>query len=350
MVRDGSARCGRLARSFARLGALTVVICAAASVSRAHHSPGSVFHTDRIIEIEGEIEALIWRNPHVRFTVAVTDDRGRVETWDVEGSPVTRLTRANVTPDIVAVGQRVRFAGNPSRRADSRLYARNLLLTDGREVLLGTRQPRWKKTTLGIGRAASSADRPVGPGLGLFHVWSADNSRLEIDADREFLTDAARAAEAAWDAFSPDNPFVGCTRGMPTIMESPNPVEFVERGDRIVLRMESFDTVRTIWMTPDAVAPGAPATLLGHSFGRWDGDTLVVTTDRIGWRHYSQVGWPSSEALRLIERFTPSEDGRQLAYTITVIDSALFTQSVTFAKSWGWVPGDQVLPFDCVED
>ena len=350
MFSDGRARFERHARSLARLGILAIVVCGAWSVARAHHSPGSVFHTDRIIEIEGEIEALIWRNPHVRFTVAVTGEDGQVETWDVEGSPVTRLTRADVTPDIVAVGQRVRFAGNPSRRADSRLYARNLLLTDGREVLLGTREPRWKSTTLGIGRASTRTDDAGDGGLGLFHVWSADRTRLEIDADREFLSDAARAAEAAWDAFSPDNPFVGCTRGMPTIMESPNPVEFIDRGDRIVLRMESFDTVRTIWMTPDAVAADAPATLLGHSFGRWDGDTLVVTTDRIGWRHYSQVGWPSSEALHLVERFTPSEDGTRLGYTITVTDPALFTQPVTFAKSWAWVPGDQVLPFDCVED
>ncbi len=315
----------------------------------AHHSPGSTYYTDRIVEIEGEIEALVWRNPHVRFTIAVAAADGRVESWDVEGAPVTRLHRAAVSADVVAVGQRVTIAGNPSRQPDHRLYARNMLLADGREVLLGSPRPRWTTATVGTGRDSTPGDSAGDPALGLFRVWSADATRLEIDADREFLTAAARAAEAAWNPFAPDNPFLGCTRGMPTLMESPNPIEFVDRGDRLLLRMESFDAERTIWLAPDAIAADAPPTLLGHSFGHWDGAALVVATDRISWRHYSQVGWPSSDALTLVERFVPSADGARLAYSLTVTDPALFTQPMTFEKSFVWVPGDAVLPFDCAE-
>ena len=340
---QGSSACKRLLAPILAAG-----IACFATAAVAHHSPGSVYHTDQIVEIDGEVEALVWRNPHVRFTIAVRDEHGNVESWAVEGAPVTRLHRADVSPDIVAVGQRVKIAGNPSRRPDHRLYARNMLLADGREVLLGSPRPRWTSVTVGTGRDSTPGDRAGDAALGLFRVWSADETRLEIDADRTFLTDAARAAEAAWDPFAPGNPFLGCTRGMPTIMESPNPVEFIDRGDRIVLRMESFDTERTIWLTPDAIAADAPPTLLGHSRGRWEGSTLVVVTNRIGWRHYSQVGWPSSEALELVERFVPSDDGARLGYELTVTDPALFTQPVTFTKSWVWVPGDVVLPFDCV--
>ncbi len=215
--------------------------------------------------------------------------------------------------------------------------------------MLDTPDPRWTNNTVGTGSDSTPGVRAGNAALGIFRVWSADGTQIALESEREFLTDTALAAEAAWDALSPDNPFLSCTRGMPTVMESPNPAEFVDRGDHILLRMESFDNVREIWMQPDAISDDAEPTLLGRSIGRWEGETLVVETNRISWRHYSQTGLPSSEDLELLERFTPSADGTRLDYELAVTDPALFTQPVTFAKSFVWVPGDQVLPFDCAE-
>lgn len=314
-----------------------------------HHSPQGIYHTDRIVEVEGEITAIIWRNPHVRFTIAAMDEQGETTSWAVESVPVTRLSRAGVSADLVEVGHRVRLAGNPSRRPQDDLYAFNMLLPDGREILLDSPDPRWTNNTIGAGTDSTPGTRAADPALGIFRVWSADETRLELERDREALTDTARAIEAAWDPLAPGNPFIACTRGMPTIMESPNPAEFVDRGDQVVLRMESFDTVRVIHMTPDAGSGGVAATPLGHSVGRWEDGTLVVETDRISWRHYSQTGLQSSEAIELVERFAPSEDGARLDYELTVTDPALFTRPAVFTKSWVWVPGDQVLAFDCTE-
>ena len=326
-------------------------LIASAPVSAwGHHSPQGIYHTDQTVEIEGQITAIVWRNPHVRFTVAGTDETGEANTWRVESVPVTRLSRAGISADIVAVGQEVRMAGHPSRGPQNLIYASNMLLPDGREVLLDSPDPRWTNNTVGTGRDSTPGVRAGNAALGIFRVWSADETRLELDGDRTYLTDAARSAEAAWNPLAPDNPFLACKRGMPTIMESPNPAEFVDRGDHILLRMESFDTVREIWMRADAIPDDAPPVPLGRSVGRWEGDTLVVETDRISWRHYSQSGLPSSEALALVERFTPSEDGTRLDYSITVTDPALFTRPVTFTKSYVWVLGDQVLSFDCTEN
>jgi hypothetical protein len=329
--------------------ALMGLVAGGSATAWAHHSPQGIYHTDRIVEVEGELTDILWRNPHVRFTIAATDEQGETASWTVESVPVTRLSRASVSPDIVDVGQRVRVAGYPSRRPENLVYALNMMLPDGREVLLDTPEPRWTNNTIGTGSDSTPGTRAGDSALGIFRVWSADETRLALDGDREFLTDAALAAEAAWDALARDNPFLGCTRGITTIMESPNPAEFVDRGDHILLRMESFDTVRMISMEPDAVSEDAPATLLGRSVGRWEGSTLVVETDRISWRYFSQSGLPSSAALELVERFTPSEDGTRLDYELTVTDPALFTQPVVFTKSWVWVPGDQVLPYDCAE-
>ena len=337
--------------SRSRIGARTfLVLAATASVTAwGHHSPQGIYFTDQMIEVEGEITRIIWRNPHVRFTIEATDEQGERTSWAVESVPVTRLGRAGIPSDVVEVGHRVRVAGHPSRRPENDLYAFNMLLPDGREVLLDSPEPRWTNNTIGAGTDSTPGVRSADPSLGIFRVWSADETRLELEKEREFLTEAAIATEAAWDALAPDNPFVACTRGMPTIMESPNPAEFVNRGDEIILRMESFDTVRVIHMTPEAGNADAQPSPLGHSVGRWEGGTLVVETDQISWRYYSQTGLLSSEAIELVERFTPSEDGARLDYELTVTDPALFSQPTAFRKSLVWVPGDQVLPFECTE-
>ena len=90
-------------------------------------------------------------------------------------------------------------------------------------------------------------------------------------------------------------------------------------------------------------------TLLGHSVGRWDGSTLVVETGHINWRYFNQNGLQQSDAMELVEHFTPSEDGARLDYELTITDAALFTETEVVTKSWVWVPGDEVLPFDCTE-
>jgi len=328
------------------MGLVSVV---SATVAQGHHSAQATYHTDQVIEVEGEITSYLWRNPHIRFTIRATDRQGGAASWAVESVPVTRLSRVGVPADVISVGQRVKVAGFPSKRPENMLYALNMLLPDGREVLLDTPEARWTNNTIGTGLDATPGGRAADPALGIYRVWSADESRIELDRDSNLFTDTARASRAAWDPLLPDNPFFACTRGMPTIMESPNPMELVDRGDHILIRMESFDTVRTISMEPDPVNDDVPATILGHSVGHWEGRILVVETDRISWRYFNQAGVLQSEAIELVERFTPSEDGARLDYELTVMDPALFTEPAVLTRSWVWVPGDQVLPFDCTE-
>ena len=41
--------------------------------------------------------------------------------------------------------------------------------------------------------------------------------------------------------------------GLPTAMDNPYPIEFVDEGDRILMRLEEWDGVRTIFLDPDSV-------------------------------------------------------------------------------------------------
>ena len=312
----------------------------------SHHAARAIFHVDRIIEVEGEITGLLWRNPHVRMTLEVTDPQSGTVEWDVESIPVARLTRVGVSEEVFAVGQTVTLAGYPSRRSDSEMYAINMLLPDGREVLLDTPVARWSTNTIGTGTDFTPGTRGADPSLGIFRVWSTDGSRLWRSDDLP-LTAEARAAQAAFNPL--DNPFTGCTRkGVPGIMNQPNPMEIAEEGDRIFIRLEEYDTQRVISM--EGGSNDATSGLLGRSVGRWEGGTLVVETDRIDSQFFNQDGLIQSDAITLVERFTPSADGSRLDYELTVTDPGLFVEPATFTKSWAWVPGDRVQPYDCVEE
>ena len=115
---------------------------------------------------------MLWRNPHVRFQVSTKSLDGSDQLWDVESADLTRLDRAGLPRDILKVGDVVSFAGNPSKRTPRRMYVTNLLVADGREVLLrGNVQPRFAPArvvnTDAVAPAARTAAAPAA-GKGFF--------------------------------------------------------------------------------------------------------------------------------------------------------------------------------------
>ena len=344
-----------------RLARLALGLVAALSTTAAfaHHSARITYDMDTVMEIQGEITGLTWRNPHVRFTLSSVDEDNDPVTWNVESIPVTRLNRVGITREMLGIGDTVTVAVYPARRPVRDVYAINMLLADGREALLDTPAARWTDNTVGTGLDETPGTPGADASLGIFRVWSTDGSFLRTETRflteggtlNYPLTEAARAAQATWDPLDPGNPFLTCMpKGMPTIMQQPNPVEFIDNGDHIVFLMEEFDTRRVIHMTDNADDPDATPSPLGHSTGHWEDGTLVVNTSRINWPWYDQNGLPQSDAVETVERFTVNEEGSRLEYEVVVTDRWLFTEPVTLAKSWRWIPGDEVLPFDCTDD
>ena len=50
-------------------------------VATAHHSVAGTFDTSRLVEAEGVVTDLLWRNPHVRFSITAADGSDRIEQW-----------------------------------------------------------------------------------------------------------------------------------------------------------------------------------------------------------------------------------------------------------------------------
>ncbi|HEY5622374.1 MAG TPA: hypothetical protein VIV14_01350, partial [Gammaproteobacteria bacterium] len=108
-----------------------------------------------------------------------------------------------------------------------------------------------------------------------------------------------------------------------------------------------YDLLRTIHMSSDVDPETQPATPLGYSIGRWEGDTLVVTTTRIDWPNSDRNGVPQSPDAMHIERFTPAPDGQTMAYELTSIDPVYLIGSPVRPGSFSWRPGREIEPFEC---
>ena len=167
--------------------ALVLAMTAIGGAAVAHHSARITYDMDTVIEVQGEITGVTWRNPHVRFTLSSEDDNNEPVTWNVESIPVTRLTRVGITREMFGIGHTVTVAVYPAKRPVRDAYAINMLLADGREALLDTPVPRWTDNTVGTGLDETPGTPGADPSLGIFRIWSADGSFLRTET--RFLTE-----------------------------------------------------------------------------------------------------------------------------------------------------------------
>jgi hypothetical protein len=333
-----------------RLIGIVMLSAAVAPIAlQAHHS-GSEYDFDKTIEIAGTLVDVKWQNPHVRLSVrSANDAQGKSMTWDIEGSSLSVLRRTNATPEKLKTGDKVRVAGFASKKAPNRMLADNVLLADGTElVFMPGGRPRWASTAVGSRGTWFDAGTAEKASAGIFRVWSTKLDASEpLWQERYPLTEAARKALQSWDPVN-DSVARDCEpKGMPTIMEQPYPLEFVKQSDTILLRLEEYDTVRTIHLSDKVSHASLPTHRLGRSTGRWEGNTLVVKTDGITWPYIDPNGTPLSPAATLVERFTPTVDGARLEYSVVITDPRFLTEPVKLTRSWVARPNEAVKPYRC---
>ena len=89
---------------------------------------------------------------------------------------------------------------------------------------------------------------------------------------------------------------------------------------------------------------------MGHSIGRWEGDTLVV--DTIGMREETWLdtaGFGHSAQLRLTERFRKTEPD-VFTLTVTVDDPVFFAKPFTYERTVrSMLEGDRLMPGRCAD-
>jgi len=342
-----------------RAGPLPVFVSLAALAgpqAQAHHSTFGVYDTSRVVEIEGTIKAVRWRNPHPTYTLTVTDADGESVDWQVETGAISTLRLRGLDEDFMAVGDRVTLAGEGSSRGLPELFARNLLRPDGIEVLVSaSSRPRWSADDPSrlyrppVDEAAAAAARSQARGI--FRAWTSvfgdpDSFPLYGTADYP-LTAKGQRRKSEWDPRA--SPYVGCgLKGQPYVMVTPYPLQFLEQDEDIVLHFEEFDVRRLIHMNADGPPPESQAySTLGDSVGHWLGRTLVVETTRIEATEFYGDGTPQRPSMRTLEHFTLSADESRLDYHLQIEDPEIFAYPMQFDRYWAWRPEISVQPFGC---
>jgi hypothetical protein len=317
----------------------------------AHHSAAE-YDPDRIIEFSGTLSEVAWQNPHVLLKVASVE-AGTSTTWEIECNPVGALERSGVHRRSLKVGDKVKVAGFASRLSPTRVFGTNLLTPDSGELLLVPTEskPRWQGSAGPNFASSSPASAPAAPAsMGIFKVWTSvmsdpDANPVALWRANVSLTPAAKRAIVNWDSLR-DTIAHGCSpQGMPAIMAQPLPMQFEDHGATIVLRIEEYDTVRTIHMDDGAAPPGK--SLLGYSLGKWVGSVLVVDTTGVSWPYIAPNGLPLGRSARMQERFMLSADGKRLRYTLSIDDPDTFTVAPVLGRSWVWQENEVVREYAC---
>jgi hypothetical protein len=120
----------------------------------------------------------------------------------------------------------------------------------------------------------------------------------------------------------------------PAIQYDPYHMQITQWPDRVLLRYEKDDQLRTIWL--DGREPSAvDFSLQGFSVGTYEDDALIVTTthfvfDIAGFDDYN--GIPSSAQKILTEKYWI--EGEQLNMTLTLEDPMFLLEPASYTTRW----------------
>jgi len=143
--------------------------------------------------------------------------------------------------------------------------------------------------------------------------------------------------------------------GGPRLMATPYPMEIIQLPEqkRILMIFEGATHIwREIYMDgrPHPQGDELNPTYLGHSVGRWEGDTLVV--DVVGFNEQTWMdyfGHPHTDMLHVVERFSrPNKN--TMSYEATLDDPGAYTKPFTVRWSINWNPTGELTEYICQEN
>jgi hypothetical protein len=105
---------------------------------RAHHAFAAEFDAAKPITLTGKVVTVAWTNPHAHLHVDVTDQAGRVTSWDFElGSP-DALKRRGWSGQSLKPGEVITVSGYLAKDGSPLANARTVTPSDGRSLVAGS--------------------------------------------------------------------------------------------------------------------------------------------------------------------------------------------------------------------
>jgi hypothetical protein len=100
----------------------------------AHHAFAADYEAGNEGTIQGKITEVIYKNPHARYYVEVTNDDGDKELWDLQTMNLMMLGRVGWTKDTLQVGDNVTVEGILGRDDTKRMSINIVTVEDGRVI------------------------------------------------------------------------------------------------------------------------------------------------------------------------------------------------------------------------
>jgi hypothetical protein len=328
------------------------VVLSVLSVTDAsgHHSFAPHFDAGKPVAIEGTVTEYEGRNPHSYLHIAAADPNGRTREYVCESHGVTQLTRNGIRPEMFKAGTKVRVTGSQSRHSPYMCFFDSVEFGDGRKLSVN-----------GPGGGPRPVASTAAPRRDIFGTWLLapipNRSTSGPQPMMQFLTPAAQKAVAAYDPFRDDPTFRCDPVGVRRVWGAPGtPLEIMREGKDIVLRHEWMDVRRIVHMDVADHPKTGTRSSLGHSIGRFDGDTLMIDTANFAPgvvnQYVEQPGQPTrgllhSSALRSVERVRLDAARQRLVVEVDFVDPEYFTQPFPRA-TLEYAPSDlKIEPFNC---
>ena len=308
----------------------------------AHHSDAAL-DMNAVVTFQGTVSEYSMRNPHSYFTVESTREDGTAVTWTVQMGSAISIGRRGWTSNSLVVGDAVSVDVRPAR--DGRSYGLLVSLEKDGVPISYERAPS---------RATARATTIEGR-------WIVDRDSLGEDypggldqlmARDLTLTEKGRAAQAAFDQNSEENPELACLSkptpgGIVYTDIYPIEIEFLDGGEIIMIRSQYFDQERTVYMDGRR-HPVDERMYEGHSIGWWEDAVLVVDTANFtDNRSPYQNGIPSGAQKHVVERYRLHPDGTRLSLEFTLEDPEYIVGSMTHARDLVYSPQLDMAPFNC---
>jgi len=206
----------------------------------------------------------------------------------------------------------------------------------------------------GFGRGRGGPDGPLGGGEGTGGAGARGGAKSEPQVP--FLPWAAGIYNYNSSNQSKYDPEGYCLPpGGPRLMATPYPMEIIQLPEqkRIIMIFEGATHIwREIYMDgrPHPKGDELNPTYIGHSVGRWEGDTLVV--DVVGFNEQTWLdyfGHPHTDQLHVVEKFSrPTK--RQLHYEATVDDPGAYSKPFTIRWDIPWNASGELTEYICQEN
>lgn len=147
------------------------------------------------------------------------------------------------------------------------------------------------------------------------------------------------AAQADWDARTIENNLDDiCTPyGYFAISVSVMPLRITAHNDHLELFYETHDSQRIIHWADSAPPPPDEHVHFGYSLARIEDGALVIETSHVTANPFYVVqalGLKHTDQLTGVERYTLSDDGRQIDMVFTIQDSELLASPLMWHKRW----------------